>query len=346
MVTAMNNPKSAIQNPKLALRRSFTLMELLIVLLIITILAALAMSAMAGATELAREQRTRAILTKLDQLIMDQYEGYRTRAVPVRMMAGTNPRVAAQNRLNGLRELMRLEMPDRISDLCTAAELTDLQSGDNTLNAIVNRNDANPRTLTSIPSLARSYKRKAAMLTAATGGWTSSQQGAECLYLIVSMMHDGDKSAIDFFSASEIGDTDGDGMKEILDGWGTPIEFLRWAPGFTIENGALTMQTSAYATSPDPFDPAKADPRWTVGGPGAACYALRPLIFSAGRDKLYDINVGAVVYSMTASAGPPPVPPNDPYYAATPMVGQPYDTNGDGALSWGDNITNHYLQTP
>src|SRR6185503_20706611 len=110
MVTAMNNPKSAIQNPKLAPRRSFTLMELLIVLLIITILAALAMSAMAGATELAREQRTRAILTKLDQLIMDEYEGYRTRAVPVRMLAGTNPRVAAQNRLNGLRELMRLEM--------------------------------------------------------------------------------------------------------------------------------------------------------------------------------------------------------------------------------------------
>ena len=28
------------------------------------------------------------------------------------------------------------------------------------------------------------------------------------------------------------GDTDEDGMKEILDAWGEPIVFLRWAPGY------------------------------------------------------------------------------------------------------------------
>ena len=50
-------------------------------------------------------------------------------------------------------------------------------------------------------------------------------------------MKDGDKNALDFFMPDEIGDMDEDGMKEILDGWGTPIEFLRWAPGYSQRPG-------------------------------------------------------------------------------------------------------------
>jgi hypothetical protein len=32
----------------------------------------------------------------------------------------------------------------------------------------------------------------------------------------------------DSFKASEVGDTDGDGLPEFLDGWGNPIRFYRW----------------------------------------------------------------------------------------------------------------------
>src|SRR5262245_32488022 len=81
------------------LRRGFTLTELLIVILIIGIMTGLALSAMSGATELACEQRTRSIIAKLDQLIMERYEGFRTRAVPVntttRQANLANPRQAA-----------------------------------------------------------------------------------------------------------------------------------------------------------------------------------------------------------------------------------------------------------
>jgi prepilin-type N-terminal cleavage/methylation domain-containing protein len=62
-----------IQNSEFRIRRlraAFTLMELLMVLLIITILAGMALAAMAGATEMAKEQRTRSIISKLDQLVM------------------------------------------------------------------------------------------------------------------------------------------------------------------------------------------------------------------------------------------------------------------------------------
>lgn len=333
--------------------RGFTLMELLIVIMILTLLAGLSLSALAGATEVAREQRTRAIIAKIDQLIMERYEGYRTRAVPVRVPAGSNPRVAAQFRLNALRELMRLEMPDRISDLCVQQEyMNDLN--DSELNSIppVTPNSVEYSFLKAAPSLALSYKRRARAAMYADDPnkprpWTLENQSAECLYLILSTIQDGDKNALDYFDASEIGDTDngglGDGQKEILDGWGRPIQFMRWPAGYVIENLAVTTQTSNATNAPDPFDPAKADPRWLDATYTLKPYALHPLIVSAGRDREFDLNfMQAHVYQVPNAIGIR----NDPYNNfSSSMPGQPYDVDNDGDDS-ADNITNHFVQTP
>ena len=318
-------------------RRAFTLTELLMVMGIIAILAGLALSALSGATELARTQRTRAIINKIDQLIMDRYESYRTRAVPVpqamRQAAQNNPRVAAQNRLNALRELMRMELPDRVSDVVDG-----------------------PVTGIPAPSVWQGYRRRAFATLGATWttNWTTEHQGAECLYLILASMQDGDKSALDFFTPDEIGDTDGDGMKEILDGWGRPIGFLRWAPGYLPHNGALTTQD---ASVPDPFDPVKIDPRWSgtgiaIGGITVKPFALRPLIFSSGPDReggiVVDRSNAVLHYSATT-------PFNDPYYLPpdVPHLGTPMDFDPAGNHVIGlaanrhrDNLTNHYVEVP
>jgi prepilin-type N-terminal cleavage/methylation domain-containing protein len=314
--TLSATPHFALRTPHLLRRRGFTLMELLIVIMILAIIAGMSMMALAGAAEQAREQRTRAIITKIDSLIIERWNSYRFRAVPIRVAVNSNPRFAATARLNALRELMRMELPDRITDVT-----------------------APPTVLTNPPSVRRAYLRRA------TTGWTTQHQGSECLYLILSTMKDGDKNALDFFTDTEIGDIDEDGMKEILDGWGTPIEFLRWAPGFVTELGATTLQTNAYGLSPDPFDPIKIDPRWPPSG-NTGTYALRPLIFSAGKDKAYDIGTaltnpnggGQFIYSTTT-------PPNDPYYVPTngeSALGTPFDANANSTLEWADNITNHY----
>ena len=50
--------------------------------------------------------------------------------------------------------------------------------------------------------------------------------------MILASIRDGDITGLDFFTEGEIGDVDNDGMPEILDPWGVPIYFLRWAPGF------------------------------------------------------------------------------------------------------------------
>jgi prepilin-type N-terminal cleavage/methylation domain-containing protein len=377
-------------------RRGFTLVELLIVMLIIAILVLLAWGALAGVAEQAKEKRTRSIVMKLDQLIMQRYDGYRTRPLPIRIGAGTRPksesftdsnnngfwnvgepeqnsngigeRGAAFYRLMSLRELMRMELPDRRSD-------------------IINYTVAGypmESTATGMPlaALQRTYYRKALAVlggsltnTAPLANWTEQHQGAECLYLIVSTMHDGDKNALDFFMPGEIGDVDNDGMREILDGWGNPIEFLRWAPGFRNDPGGdlawgvagvdddgngtiddyseLGMDSSDIVRATmqrpdlrDPFDPIREDARMT--------FALRPLIFSAGADKSYDVATDFAPVSLRyAFPDSPPFPansarsPNDPYIVsggASPQLGQTFDIDADGE-EWADNITNHYSPT-
>jgi hypothetical protein len=215
--------------------------------------------------------------------------------------------------------------------------------------------------------------------------WTGQHQGAECLYLILSGIREGDKGGLEFFKETEIGDVDGDGMPEVLDAWGNPIEFLRWAPGFSVgvgpdgnwgvagvdddgdsttdnieERGAAgsddqlisDLNIPNHADSPDSFDPLYVDDdlRAFYGVPVRVTFAQYPLIYSAGRDRQYDIfsDLGT---SFSYSAATYPV---DPYYVIPPATsmlptevqfGFPVDANGDGETNHLDNITNHLLET-
>jgi prepilin-type N-terminal cleavage/methylation domain-containing protein len=327
-------------NQTKATRRAFTLVELMVVIAIIALLAAMSLSALATATEQAKVQRTRAIINKIDQLVMEKWEGYRTRAVPIAIPNGTSPRAAAQIRLHAIRDLMRMELPDRKSDV------TDDPA------------DVDPVAMSyaklAAPAAWRGYRRRAiAMQTARgqdwlddTAGWTTTSQGSECLYLILAGMRDGDKSALEYFSAAEIGDLDEDGMPEILDGWGRPIEFLRWAPGyvkdpdtstFTNDYTALTDQSRDATTQHDPFDPLRLE---------ANAFALVPLIFSGGTDKEFDVFTDNLsgFHHYSPPAGTPDNNYPRPYTKFTEgkWAGEIYDRDSDGEHSYMDNITNHF----
>ena len=129
----------------------------------------------------------------------------------------------------------------------------------------------------------------------------------------------GDGEAKTLFSESAIGDTDGDGSAEFLDGWGHPISFIRWPAGFDsdvqlspsrlkeIHDDAEASApgtgdkaiADALAKDPDPFDLFRRDMPNTPG-PNNGVYAslrdqipayrLIPLIYSGGRDDAADIN--------------------------------------------------------
>ncbi len=342
-------------------------MELLIVITIISILAGLALSGLVSAVNDARVARTRSQINKIDTLIMERYESYRTRAIPFRIPAGTSPQVAAQVRLLAIRDLMRMEIPDRVSDVVDPPA---------DINPTVGQND-----FLASPSLRNSYRRQAARHAGATwdsGGWSVGLQGSECLYLILSTMKDGDKSSLDFFTPDEIGDLDGDGMKEILDGFGRPILFIRWPAGYTQQQPgpdsqwgvagtdddgnsttddyseylatgsddiimSTTLLTRNTQEAPDPFDPLGVD------GPR---YALKPLIVSSGLDKEFDIFTDNLAPTPSHRYCPVPgMPPTDNNYplpfnvfADGYLPGTVGDRDGNGTESWADNITNHFIE--
>lgn len=321
-------------------RRGFTLVELLVVIAILATLASMMLFALAGAEGDAKIIRTRSTIEKIDAIIMRKWDSYRTRRVPVRAFTAetiTNtgyhdinsngvrddyrPAAIIFHRLTALREYMRLDMPDR---------MTDLQDGPQTAVIIGHPTDKMPA-----PSTWHVYRR-----FIPTGLSNDSYQGAECLYLIVAKGSD-DPEAMESFSPSEIGDKDNDGMKEFWDGWQNPISFLRWAPGYQ----SSLQDTTAPIDEHDPFDPRQihtpnntSDP-WYVAPPNKGKHPpLYPLIYSAGPDGEYgivtDSKSSPIRYAFPPNTNPPILPNNPYYFDGTDRVG----TQEAGSE---DNVTNH-----
>ncbi len=130
-LAAGRNPQSAIRVPSSS-RSAFTLLELMVTVAIIGILASAMLFALFGAQETARENKTKSLILKLNNIIMPKWETYRTRRVPIippmlatqsgsTMVSVTQGvQIAAKYRLDALHDIMRMEMPDRWSDITDA----------------------------------------------------------------------------------------------------------------------------------------------------------------------------------------------------------------------------------
>jgi len=438
-------------------RRGFTLVELLITISIIALMASMILFAFYAAQDAAKEQKTKALIAKLDAIIKAKYEEYKTRRVPVTTLQdepskdlngdnvidpsqsfidlptlnsvadpgeyfdyngnGTQDpnekgefydtngdgtftfytsAARARIRLDCLHDLMRMELPDRWSDI---EDYPVTPFGAVTL----------PR-----PSASKAYLRKYSAGTPPTGEFA----GAECLYLIVQSCLAEEGDAKEIFRPDDVKDVDTDGFPEFVDGWGRPIKFLRWAPGmqgselqilstvnvtngtggtatvtgksldansglyiggviagvltatdnqidtvnmariigYTYTAGATpsvvidytptskSFSGKAYLMAPDPFDPMHAYP--TAAAPTPP-YALYPLIYSSGPDKVYGINPetssGTPFQYSLNNLSPFYVPPSP-----NAMIGVQIDNpNETGFVSkgWLDNIHNHLLGT-
>ena len=314
-------------SPKARFFAAFTVIELMIVVSILALLMGISFSAFNAAVAQSKISRTKVIIAKLDQLLMERYESYRTRPVPINVINQANAntyvdrnnaqyvRLASRNRLYALREIMRMEMPGMQSDVTPPTSYY----------------------VTGGTAISRGYIRRV------PASWSPAWEHAECLYLIISSMRDGDKAALDFFTPEEIGDTDADGVPEILDAWGMPIQFIRWAPGYRADATPFPALSLQNSSSPDSFDRLKADQRWDPRDPlynaNFTPYDLKPLIYSFGPDKAGGISLpSGFSYANTT-------PRNDPYHKpmmAASEVGGFVDANAarDGA----DNITNHYQE--
>ena len=145
---------------------------------------------------------------------------------------------------------------------------------------------------------------------------TDQYSSAECLFMIVMQGGLADCLACSALDLAPKGDKDGDGAPEFLDAWGEPIHYVLWPGGFESPPG-----TKYFSTSP-PFDGGAVTA--SAGG------TMRPLIFSAGSDKMGSTQINAGSYlAMGAACG-------DPQAATIKTLGGP-----DSATDYReDNLTN------
>lgn len=350
---------------RLSPRRGVTLLELLIVILIISILAGLILGVASVAGETARVQHTRHVVQRLHTLLTDYYGTYKNRRVRLNpalearidndnsLSAAKKGQRKAEARLCAMRELMLLEIPDRWSDILLTAVPTSNAFGATPLQPIyldTTGSGASGRTQLASIYLRRYFQVAKNAVTADQVKALTDNQGAECLYMIITIAT-GDGEARTLFGESTIGDTDGDGAPEFLDGWNHPISFLRWAPGFEsqvqLDSNVLGVPldtnvnwTKAASIDHDPFDLFRRDP---------LAFRLVPLIYSGGRDESFgtrELKNYVAWQGISNSANPPyPSPVLTPYKKASDTLDPPDDflgtPIGDGTAT--DNVHNHML---
>lgn len=350
-----------------ACRLGVTLVELLVVVGLMGFLAGMTMFALRGAQDDARVARTRGTITKLNDVILQQWEEYRYRAVDMRLESARSvpvfnfsrvpPRIQAHLRVLVLRDMMRMEMPDRIEDLLFAPAhySSPFQVGGNPgllyLNdrvyphkfgliyqtmgsAIANSNWNGQIGLLSLPlngvESSPIGQEPRSLFSGSLDTWREAVQPSELLYMIIASSTFGGSSALELFRPSEIGDTDDDGLLEFIDAWQNAIHWIRWPAGYPSD-------LNRYANT-DAMDPLRTDWRYSDSNwpESNRPQTIVPLVVSAGGDGEFGVTFGfsdnaglvkPVIYARMRQSGANSRFYPDPFFTWDYQSGEPNGAN-------------------
>ncbi len=262
-------------------RAGFTLVELLVSLVIISILAAMTLSGLSAVRRRSREEATRTTIRKIHEIIVPQYESYldkRLDRASCITTGGSAPSSVVGTRrrfewgkLVTIRKTLAFEMPDNWGDVGVGTGPVPSAFVNGRVNTYMNYGVSG-----TIPI-------------------ENSYASSECLYMIC-LLSGFQPEAMENFRAEEIGDKDGDGKPEFHDAWGMPIAFIRWPTGFS---GPITLNQGTQ----DPFDPEAVDSSRPPQSAAAAsiAYGVVPLIYSAGLDQEYGLDIAVTILPVTPS---------------------------------------------
>ena len=294
--TAPTSPPDAAR-PR---RDGFTLIEILVVILVIAILASLITAVIGNSLNSARAAATRATVTKVHRLLEERRQAITRSDLrrEVRVVRASMSNVPGLNtndlaKIVALKEVLRVQLPQRIEDLSGADRLFGTSDDSPVLKKLQQLN----------PSASGSFSTNPPTFPPTHDATTTS---SELLYVALTMGTElGSGSTTIEFSSSEAVDTDGDGLMELVDGWGRPLRFYRWPTSLVLATPNSTADTrpvellisggNSQLWSSDPDDPLGRFRLWLIGPNitnhprvlnwfhAPATYHI-PMIVSAGQD--------------------------------------------------------------
>jgi len=304
------------QTPRL---RGFTTIELLVIIGILAILMGMLAVALFPSVERQNRENTKALLKKLDQSVMQQWnealKAAQASQVPLSikyMVYPTVPptpevslRVDKIARAVWVKLVMRAEFP------MTYAEANYPWAGFPA---------AWVPTAPNAVNQAVAYYQKA--LNGRTGALNPATESSALLLLALQKPRGvaGRRwSAEDALGAGAISDSDGDGMPEIVDGWRVAVGFYRWGTGNPNLDALNTSARGPTDRDREDVEHALMDLWWDQQQPSGValfqqiCHPIRnvgaaqswytePVIVSAGRDGRLDLDMWMTPISGTSGS--------------------------------------------
>ncbi len=236
-------------------RNAFTLIELLVVVATILLLMSLTAVAVSSARSSQRRNQTRVTISKINEVLTSQWRTYPSQSVSL-------PKDLMANGKNWMDNGWTLDKYKRCYRITG-----DMPPNWKDVQIIATNSSGQFKT--------RAQKTYRQFWTQKTQTPTDQYADGECLFLTV--MYGGFAGCLDcagLRSGKDFKDVDGDGFQEFVDAWGNPLGFVLWPAGLTTPKGDLFFSNGDNSSD-------------------KLTYELRPLVFSAGPNGAYGIDVGA-----------------------------------------------------
>lgn len=213
-------------------RPGFTLVELLVTLGIITLLATILIVAIGRMGVKAREEATVALIRKISNQVQERLEAFerlksqqqfKNLAISRSLVYVSPSDTESRKQIIGFKILHRELFPQSIEEI-----------------RLWNSADYSLLTTTYNPSLATQND---------PNRYTES---SEALYFFLTRSSVPGIPTVDTgeYKASDVADTDGDGLMEFIDAWGKPLRFYRWPTRLVLPGSASNNEYRIPSTSP------------------------------------------------------------------------------------------------